>query len=391
MFTGDWTSFKKEWEIRDSFPFSCDQIETSLSIIHRHFGPQFEKDPQRQGLGKSIILIELVELGMALEIVEKIGSPSKLLTKLKAHRDSLDFRVGLSEASFIRRILPTSYEIEYEPEIEGTKRNPDIVQKINSQLIQYEVHFAEQAAPETQRNKIIKELAERVGNNFKTGIFDIYLIKLDLSVEDIEKIVNASKEIIATGRDKEKELVGLTIVYYSPSGSLRLPEHRDDENLSENGVSGFVFDPQHDRAEFYKQKMGGRARYPGITLYGTGKDEKGDVRRKLIRTWRQSFDDRVWRKIIDETSQLSDKFPGIVVIEMGGTTALIDEWREIAGKELTSGVLETPSAVWLREKVWGLDIYQWNESLILNPTAMNPIDMKIIKLLFPPNRHKYTT
>ena len=385
-----WNSLKEEWDLRDNFPFPPEIIMSSLTMIHKHFGQGFENDPQRKNLGKSIILLELVELGLALETAERIGSPQKLITKLRSHRDSDEFHVGLSETAVIKRILPFSDSVEYESGIPGFSKKPDILQKVGEQLIQYEVHQSSESAQENERDKMIKDLANEVLTNFNIGVLDIYLKEIHLSKSQVDLILNRIGSLSSEENDIEIEMDEIGFIYYTPTGSLRFPEDREGEDLPEDGCSGFSWDPQCDRHVALQKKIGPRSRYPGLVLYTIGEDKFGHRARKLVRIWRQTFDDRVWRKLIDEAGQLSDEHQSVVVIDMGGTTALIDEWMKIVSSEITSGLHQTPSAVWLRRLNHGLAIYSWEENFITNPIAKQPLDPGIIRKIFPPNKSKYT-
>ena len=89
----------------------------------------------------------------------------------------------------------------------------------------------------------------------------------------------------------------------------------------------------------------------------------------LLRLFRPAVDKRAFQKVIVKSSQLSQAYPSIVVIQMGKPTALIEDWAEIVTDAFKSGIYKHPSGVWLRELNRGFDLYFWREVLIVNHFA----------------------
>jgi hypothetical protein len=85
-----------------------------------------------------------------------------------------------------------------------------------------------------------------------------------------------------------------------------------------------------------------------------------------------------FKKVIAKSSQLSQAYPSIVVIQIGKPTALIEDWAEIVVDAFKSGIYRHPSGVWLRELNMGFDLYAWREILIINHYAKSKVPEELI-------------
>jgi hypothetical protein len=119
--------------------------------------------------------------------------------------------------------------------------------------------------------------------------------------------------------------------------------------------------------------MGLKYRSPGIIVFTKSDKPNKFTNFKLLRIFRPALDNRAFQKVIAKSSQLSEAYPSIVVIQLGKPTALIEDWAEIVAGEFKSGAHKHPSGVWLRELNRGPNLYLWREVLILNHFSENKI------------------
>ena len=133
-----WFMMKKEWDIGDRFPVSPERVLSAFATIQKEIGSSWFEEKKKTGSGKSLIVLEAVRTGEAIAAARKIGA-HKLLQDLLLYWKPERFGAALSEADVIVKLLPWSDKIEYEREMDGMSRKPDLLQYVGRTQAQYEV------------------------------------------------------------------------------------------------------------------------------------------------------------------------------------------------------------------------------------------------------------
>lgn len=371
-----WAEIKKAYNLCDNFPFPPEKVLYAFTTIKRENGSDWFEKMEKSHLAKGRIVNVALRLMEALDVSKKVGA-HELTEKLRLHWESKEFNTALSEAEVIAKLLPSSDKIEYHPQIHGISRKPDLLQTIGSLKAQYEIIFPDISADENERNKQMRELSQEVDNILKFGSLDIYLLKLDLDVQSKIIILEKVKELENKVTYTELELSGISFLVFDPNGGITINEGIGKEkNQMEQNIPLAL--GENDRSQFYRKKLGLKGRSPGLIVYSKLEFSNPFCNFKLLRFFRPALDSRIFQKVILESSQLVSNLPSVVVVIMGRTTALIEDWAEIVVEALKSGQYATPGGVWIRELYWGTDLFTWREILVLNPFATLSIPKKII-------------
>lgn len=380
MDMGSWQEFKKAWDIGDNFPLPSERVLSAFSIIREQIGHDWFKQKKKSGLGKSLIVLEAVRLAEAIAASKEAGA-RKLERKLLLDGEKEEFNRALDEADVLVKLLPWSDKIDYEPEIEGISRKPDLLQHIGKSKVQYEVFSPEISAEEEERNKKLKELAEELGSVFRAGALDVYLLDPDLTVDSKVTILDKVRKLNDNVNYVEIELTGTAVLVFDPRGGVTAEHQIDEEKkIQSNGkvVGGSFFDYEKDRSQVYRKKYGLKHRSPGLIVFSKANEANAFTNFKLLRLFRPALDKRVFLKVIHESSQLASTLPSIVVVVMGRPTALIEDWADIVVDAFRSGHYTHPAGVWLRELHWGPSIYNWREIFVFNHYSTINIPQEVV-------------
>ncbi len=376
-----WSEIKKEWDIGDKFPVSPDRVLSAFSIIQQETGSRWFEEKKRTGLGKSLIVLEAVRFGEALAAARKVAA-DKLLRDLLLDWKSERFGIALSEADVIVKLLPSSDRIEYEQEIDGISKKPDLLQYVGSIQTQYEIFCPDISAEEKERNRNLQHLAQELGTVFKSGSLDVYLLKLDLDKDSKQAILVRVSQLNENSTYIESELPEVAFIVFDPKGGVTTEDEDREEKreIQENGkvIGGQLFDNVRDRSDFFRKRLNLKYRSPGLIVFSKSDTPNAFTNFKLLRLFRPALDTRAFQKVVHESSQLATSLPSVVVIEMGRPTVHVEDWADIVVEAFNSGSYTHPSAVWIRELHWGIDLCTWREILILNPYASIEIPGEII-------------
>ena len=379
-----WIEFKKEWDIGDSFPISPEHVLSSFSVIKSEVGIDWFEKRKKTGLGKGLIVLEAVRLADALVACNKAGF-SKLVKKLKSNWESDQFHQALSEAEVVEKLLPKSNELKYEPLAPGMTKKPDFVQLVNGITVYYEVVLPEMSAKEKERNQKLKDLADEIRKVFFAGSLDVYLLEYDLNRNIFTKILESIQGLSNKLTYTEIDVGDIAFLVYDPKGGIINCENQDDKKkqIQSNGnvIGGHLIANTNDRSVIYKKQLGLKYRTPGLIVFSKSNKPNAFTNFELLRLFRPAIDKRVFQKVLEESSQLSQNYPSIVVITMGRPTVSIEAWADIVIDAFKSGIYTHPSGVWFRELNRGLNLYNWQEVLLLNPFAKVSVPEEIITFI----------
>ena len=369
-----------------SIPLS--RIENAYRIIEKYFGSNWFKDNNRDTKFIHNVL-EMVLLGESLSATEKIGAPSKLVKKLVKPINQDDHSSGLSEAQLIHKFLELRLtNIRYEPRIKLFRKRPDVTHDFDSDIIQYEVSKPRLSAFDREMwHKKQTDLSNRIAAVMKSGgSLDVYLFKEEIKDDSINKIVDESMKFLQ-GNKKESEFLIPEIAYlvFDPTGNIQLKGHKTSypEIRADGSMGALLVDTKYDRSSMYEKKLHFEKPLTKIARINSVKDTDGKTHAVIIRVARPSEDKRVTQKIIEEASQLSKNHRGVVVIEMGSTSAKLGYWTNLVRELFDSGIYAFPSAVWLRSLHLGTSEFGWREVIVINSHAVKNVSEGYLKTIIP--------
>lgn len=376
-FTDDFINVSQNVNIR------LDRIETAYNVIEKYFGYDwFEKNK----LNPKIIpnVLNMVLLGESILGTEKIKSPRKLIKKLINPLNQDDYLSGISEAQLIYKFVEIGFDnIEYEPRLNLFTKRPDVTHRFNSEIVQYEIaHIKLSDFDREMWTKRQSDLSGKLSNVVKYGSFDVYLLKEEVSDMAINRIVEESSKLL---KDNTKEMEclisGVAYLVFDPTGNIQLEGFKTSypEVKQDGSMATLAHDCVHDRAIRYEKMLGLKKPTTCVAQISPGVDEMGVKKVKIIRILRPSEDKRITLKVINEATQLSKKHMGVVVIDMGNTSARIEHWAQLVKDLFNTNVYDFPSAVWLRSLQIGTRVFGWNEVIVLNPVANKKIPTDVIK------------
>ncbi len=379
----------------EEFKIVCQQVKLPLERIEKayqavvnYFGENWFKD---NGKNPKIIhnVLEMVLLGESLLAAEAIKSPSKLIKKLvkPVHQD--DHLSGLSEAQVIHKLLDANLNnIQYESRIKWFKKRPDVAHDFNSETIQYEITKPKLSVFDREMwHKKQTDLSNKLADIMKLGgSFDVYLFEEEIKNTIIDKIVYEGFKFLQSNRTESEFLIpGIAYLVFDPTGNIQLEGHKTSypEVRGDGSIAALLVDCRYDRSSKYEKKFGFKKPLTRVARLSSIKADEGATKVVIVRIARPSEDKRITQKIIDEATQLSDKHPSIVVIEMGSTSAKLGYWMKLTKELFDSKIYKSPSAVWLRSLHLGTQEFAWREAIIINSYADKKLDEGFIKTIMP--------
>ncbi len=383
------TQFDEEFKIACQHAnLPLERIEKAYQAVINYFGDNWFKN---KGKDPKIIpnVLEMVLLGESLLAAEAIKSPSKLIKKLvkPIHQD--DHLCGLSEAQVIYKLHDMGLSnIQYEPRIKWFKKRPDIAHDFNSEIIQYEITKPKLSAFDREMwHKKQTDLSNKLDGIIKLGgSFDVYLFEEEIKNTTIDKIVEESLKFLQANVTLSEFLIpGIAYLVFDPTGSIQLEGHKTSypEVRVDGSMSALLVDCKFDRSSKYEKKLSFKKHLTRVARLSSIKIADGVTKVVIVRVARPSEDKRITQKIIDEATQLSDKHPSIVVIEMGSTSVKLGYWMKLTKELFDSKIYKSPSAVWLRSLHLGTQEFGWREAIIINSYADKNLDEGFIKTIMP--------
>lgn len=360
------------------------RIIKSYNTIKKYIGTNwFEKF----GRNPKIIphVLEMLLLGESILAVERIGSPNKIINRLVSPNNAEEFLSARAEAQVIHKFLELKLEnIKYEPPINFTSRKPDVTHDFNSDIIQYEVTKPKLSARDTEMwYKRQKDLSDKLESLIEYGSLDIYLFNEEINETTINKIIDECKEFLNSPKD-ERLLPQIAFLVFDSTGSVQLEGHKTSFPVirADGSIGTLLHDCKYDRSLKYLEKFNFKKPCTNIARVKCN-DREGRKKISIVRIFRPSEDKRLAMQIIDESMQLSDAHPSIVVIEMGAPSAKMGMWAKLTEELFDSKIYTIPSGVLLRTLHFGINVFIWNEILVENPYSLKKLPEGLVKTLIP--------
>jgi len=364
------------------------RIERSYRTIKKYFGIDwFEKHNKNPKIIPNVL--EMILLGESIIAVEKIGSPSKLMKKLITPLNSQEYSSAGAEAQVIYKFLELGLNnVRYEPLIRLFRRKPDITHNFNSDIIQYEVVKPKLSAFDAEMYKRQSDLANKIADIIKFGSLDVYLFEGKIKDTNIDRIIRECSRFLVSNPESEYLIPQVAFMVFDPTGNIQVEGHKTSypEIKADGSIGALLHDCNYDRSIMYVKKLKLKKPTTRVARVSSVLDKKGEKRVGIIRIIRPSEDKRVAQKIIDKSGQLSKAFPGVVVIEMGGTSAKMGFWAKLTEELFDTKIYTFPSAVWLRFLHLGTSIFAWSEIIVENSYARNKLPKDLIKNIMPKGR-----
>jgi len=365
---------------------SLDRIERSHKTTTKYFGINwFEKHKKDPKIIPNVL--EMILLGESIFAVEEIGSPSKLMKKLITPLNSQEYSSAIAEAQVIYKFLELGLgNIKYEPLITSSHRKPDITHDFNSDIIQYEVVKPKLSAFDTEMwYKRQTDLANKIASFMKFGSLDVYLFEEEIKSTTVNKIIRRCSRFLVSNPESEYLVPQAAFMIFDPTGNIQLEGHKTSypEIRADGSTGALLYDCNYDRSIMYVKKLKLKKPTTQVARISSVVDIKGEKRVGIIRIIRPSEDKRVAQKIINKSMQLSKDYPGIVVIEMGGTSAKMGFWAKLTEELFNTKIYTFPSAVLLRSLHLGTKEFTWSEIIIENSYARKKLPKGLIKTIIP--------
>lgn len=368
---------------------SLDRIERSYKTITKYFGTNwFEKHKKDPKVIPNVL--EMILLGESIFASEKVGAPSKLMKKLIAPLNSEEHLSAIAEAQVIYKFLELNLSnIRYEPLIRFFKRRPDITHNFNSDIIQYEVIKPKLSAFDTEMwHKRQTELANKIASFMKFGSLDVYLFEEEIKSTTVNKIIKKCSRFLVSNPESEYLVPQVAFMVFDPTGNIQLEGYKTSYPgiRTDGSIGALLYDCNYDRSFMYVKKLKLKKPTTRVAQISSAVDTKGEKRVGIIRIIRPSEDKRVAQKIINKSMQLSKTYPGIVVIEMGGTSAKMGFWAKLTEELFNTKIYTFPSAVLLRSLHLGTKEFTWSEIVVENLYARKKLPKGLIEIIIPKGR-----
>lgn len=359
---------------------SLDRIEKIYGTIKKYFGTDWFKEHNKD---PKIIpnVLEMILLGESIFAAEKIGSPSKLMKKLITPLNSQEYSSARAEAQVIYKFMELGLNnVRYEPLIRFFKRRPDIIHNFNSDIIQYEVVKPKLSAFDTEMwHKRQTDLANKIAAFMKFGSLDVYLFEEEIKDTTIDKIISECSRFLVSNLKSEYLEPQVAFMVFDPTGSIQVEGHKTSyPEIRADGSGALLYDCNYDRSFKYLKKLKLK-NTTNIARVSSVVGIKGEKRVAIIRIMRPSEDKRIAQKVIEKSTQLSKVYPGIVVIEMGGTSAKMRFWAKLIEELFNTKIYTFPSAVWFRVLHLGTSVFAWSEIIVENSYARKKLPKNLIK------------
>lgn len=231
------------------------------------------------------------------------------------------------------------------------------------------------------------DLSNNLADIMKSGgSLDVYLFEEEIKDTTINKIVAEGSKFLQANRTEGEFLIsGIAYLVFDPTGNIQLEGHKTFyPSVGADGrIRALAVDCKYDRSSKYEKKLNFKKPLTRVARLSSVKVNDGTTKVVIVRVARPSEDKRITQKIIDEATQLSEKHPSIVVIEMGSTSAKLGYWMKLTKELFDSKIYKSPSAVWLRSLHLGTQEFGWKEAIIINSYADKKLDEGLIKTIMP--------
>jgi len=389
------------------------EILDSLKRLDDYFGKKWIENAFFSSPGNYGIEV-LVDFERCLRITDKITNGRKLKEKLmiainpgafyipvqvtdidgkkQRQTDSGHYNIqnALAEAHVAARLIESGAIVEYEPPLTDESGKPDFVSTWNDKHIAFEVTRLQISAEDAEQwHNRQYEIADKCGEFLMCGSLDIYLTEPKISKETINLIIESVQEI-ATSLPKTKcieRFISDTIYcFYDPSGSVRQDRTNPPKIGEKNGKPNYgvcIHDVKADRSIEIEKKLKVRFPMPAAARVYVQTKNDGSNTLSVVRVYRVANDTRVISKIENKTRQLPSNMPGVVVIDMGGSTARLHDWASEISRSFDFNLYSEVSAIWQRKGTLTATGLKWYESIVLNPIAKHVFYGDILFSLMP--------
>jgi hypothetical protein len=358
------------------------EILDALAYLEQHLGLTRISEIKTT-ISNSSALNRIIELSNCLQTANQISGGNKLSRKLSTCYTSDDCQEAISIALAARPLITGGAKVQYEPNLEGTTKHPDLVATWGTVRVVFEVALPTLSHHDEIEDKQLEEVKSQCENLLKSGFLNIYFTEPEISPDSLNNVLSAISDVSADPTHAYVKTISNTayIAYEPlPNESRGQPSTKssDDEDFSPAPIN----DPQYHEV---KAKL--KISTPMTCQFfqkGT-LSQSGFLRAELvIRIHRPATDPRAFGKIEQEYEQLSPNIPGVIVLGLSRTSVTLDldQWTRDIHSFLAPGLCPKMTAVWWRSGTPAFGA-NWNQCLIQNPHAARRLPEFVANQLIP--------
>jgi hypothetical protein len=363
---------------------SREEMFDALSCLEHEIGLKGIQETKAQ-ISNSSALDRMIEYAKCLQVADKIQGNSKLKQKLRAGYLTNECQEAISEALTAERLITIGAIVQYEPQLPGTTKRPDLVGSWDTRSIAFEVVFPSLSVSDIDENRKQCALLSQCNELLTSGTLNIYFTKVNIDPGTVDAVIEAVKSLSDDPTHiYELDLPGGVYLKYDPVVNKMLVPALENYPREENANAFPLTDvaayheaksrlkillPMHLEATFKAVPQVG-SHFPIIVL--------------IIRVYRPVIDPRAFSKVDKEYEQLPPGIAGVVVIDMSRTSMMVrpEPWAKDIFGSFGPELYPKMSAVWLRsgQPVPG---WKWEEYLIINQYATTELPADIGGQLLP--------
>ncbi|MBC8492276.1 MAG: hypothetical protein H8D43_00720 [Chloroflexi bacterium] len=361
---------------------SREEVVDALSHLEQELGLDWIK-ATKASISTSSALGRMVEFAKCLKVADAVTGGNTLKKKLHTDYSSEECQGAIAESLTAERLLASGATVQYEPQLPGMTKRPDLFANWGTRQVAFEVVFPSLSAQDVIENQQMDIILLKCGDILTSGTLNIYLTESGIAPDTANSVVAAVKHLSNdTTRVREMHISERAYLAYDPElHELCVPVTEDFSG--EEYVYRFpVLDPAYHEV---KAKLKILTPMHSETLIKATFPGSRFARVKLIiRIHRPVRDPRALSKAEQKHTQLPSESPGVVVIDMRRTSMSLkpDEWAKYIRDSFVPGLYPKMSAVWLRSGQPEAGA-EWQERLIVNPYATTKLPTDIAKQLIP--------
>jgi len=371
-----WKDISRDWLLGGSIDYEIEDVVNAFNDVERIMGPKWLDLAFAQSRGTTVA-IEVIELGKTLKTLETICSGSKLISKIatlypheisrgNAPRkveptafqpsDELrEFAHALKVARFAahyRRHLP---EVELEPDlpIKNKIRHPDFRVECEKTWVYVEVVCPGFSREAQNIYKILSRIAN-VNDEIRIDrVVEVYLFK-DPSDTEINRIIERCK--LMAGNDlqpQECSIKNVAQIFTNPWNQERLPTYPPAVE-EKRPILGFV------RFQI--------------------KNEKGIAHGKKCNVNMPFTDERAQRILSVKSRQLSQKHPGLIIVDVSSVPSGLKRWPELIRRRLQPNLNRRISGVLITESSISGKSMKIEKKFLEHPNPIHPLPQDFIEV-----------
>lgn len=384
----DWNYIKRVLGVSvQSVEDSADEILNSLTHLESEVGRIWIENAFPSGSKSIAWVASLVELDKCLKIADVIKGGNVLKRKLLADFQSEETQSAMTEAQVAIRLVSGDAQVEYEPQLPGEPKKPDLLAVWDNKQVAFEVTRLALSAEDTEQwRERQASIANACGNILPGGSLDIYITEAKITQHMVNLILKVVQGLVSTARNTDylEHRISETIyLAYDPTGSVRKDRANAPVPTKSKTVGSCITDVKADRSEYIKENLGIISPMPVAAYFSSYALSNGYKIPTIVRVYRVANDSRVMSKAIEESTQLPSNIPGAVVIDMSSTTARLYDWTAEIHRKFGPRLYTKMSAVWLRSGVISGAHFRWTEYLILNPYATIGLENVMVERISP--------